>query len=203
MNTNNEGKKLYDPIEELIKISERSINKLDKKNIIIKIRTTIIMCSTLILSCTILRPIITFSLIGSSLINLGQAYYLKNKTNKIQKRKKAIGQINKFLNLDKNLNNSHDTVLDKLRINSEYRNDLYECIWTNDIKCLQNITQKYETKFIEDLTILNKKENDDKTSSYSTTTLSPINKSITTQKYSQPNLKKQPINGHQFVKKIF
>lgn len=200
MNTNNEGKKLYDPIEELIKIGEKSINKLDKKNIIIKIRTTIIMCSTLILSCTILRPIITISLIGSSLINIWQAYYLKNKTNKIQKRKKAIGQINKFLNLDKELNNSHDNVLDKLRINSQYRNDLYECIWTNDIKCLQDITQKYEEKFKEEI-ILNRRKNNVQTASDSTSTPSSINKSITTQQYQQ-NHKKQPINGRQFVKKL-
>lgn len=200
MDTNNEGKKLYDPIEELIKIGEKSINKLDKKNIIIKIRTTIIMCSTLILSCTILRPIITISLIGSSLINICQAYYLKNKTNKIQKRKKAIGQINKFLNLDKELNNSHDNVLDKLRINSQYRNDLYECIWTNDIKCLQDITQKYEEKFKEEI-ILNRRKNNVQTASDSTSTPSSINKSITTQQYQQ-NHKKQPINGRQFVKKL-
>lgn len=197
MNTNNEGKKLYDPIEELIKIGEKSINKLDKKNIIIKIRTTIIMCSTLILSCTILRPIITISLIGSSLINIWQAYYLKNKTNNIQKRKKAIGQINKFLNLDKNFNNSHDNVLDKLRINSQYRNDLYECIWTNDIKCLQNITQKYEEKVKEEIILIKKNQ----TTSDSSSTSSSINKSITTQRYQQ-NHKKQPINGHQFVKKL-
>ncbi|MCI8777588.1 MAG: hypothetical protein HFI87_00325 [Bacilli bacterium] len=197
MNTNNEGKKLYDPIEELIKIGEKSINKLDKKNIIIKIRTTIIMCSTLILSCTILRPIITISLIGSSLINIWQAYYLKNKTNNIQKRKKAIGQINKFLNLDKNFNNSHDNVLDKLRINSQYRNDLYECIWTNDIKCLQNITQKYEEKVKEEIILIKKNQ----TTSDSASTSSSINKSITTQRYQQ-NHKKQPINGHQFVKKL-
>ncbi|MCI9434396.1 MAG: hypothetical protein HFI86_03840 [Bacilli bacterium] len=197
MNTNNEGKKLYDPIEELIKIGEKSINKLAKKNIIIKIRTTIIMCSTLILSCTILRPIITISLIGSSLINIWQAYYLKNKTNNIQKRKKAIGQINKFLNLDKNFNNSHDNVLDKLRINSQYRNDLYECIWTNDIKCLQNITQKYEEKVKEEIILIKKNQ----TTSDSSSTSSSINKSITTQRYQQ-NHKKQPINGHQFVKKL-
>lgn len=203
MNKNNEEKKPYDALEELIETSARSIKRLDKKNKIIKIKTTIIMCSTVILAFTILRPIITFSLIGSSLINLGQAYNLKRKINNIKERKKAIGQINKFLNLDKKINRQYDTILNKIQINAGYRNDLYECIWTNDIKYLQNITQKYETKFIEDLTILNKKENDDKTSSYSTTTLSPINKSITTQKYSQPNLKKQPINGHQFVKKIF
>lgn len=200
MNTNNEGKKLYDPIEELIKIGEKSINKLDKKNIIIKIRTTIIMCSTLILSCTILRSIITISLIGSSLINIWQAYYLKNKTNKIQKRKKAIGQINKFLNLDKELNNSHDNVLDKLRINSQYRNDLYECIWTNDIKCLQDITQKYEEKFKEEI-ILSERKNNVQTTSDNLSTPSSINKSITTQQYQQ-NHKKQPINGRQFVKKL-
>lgn len=200
MNTNNEGKKLYDPIEELIKIGEKSINKLDKKNIIVKIRTTIIMCSTLILSCTILRPIITISLIGSILINIWQAYYLKNKTNKIQKRKKAIGQINKFLNLDKELNNSHDTVLDKLRINSQYRNDLYECIWTNNIKCLQDIAQKYEEKFKEEI-ILSERKINVQTTSDSTSNPSSINKSITTQRYQQ-NHKKQPINGRQFVKKL-
>lgn len=199
MNTNNEGKKLYDPIEELIKIGEKSINKLDKKNIIIKIRTTIIMCSTLILSCTILRPIITISLIGSSLINICQAYYLKNKTNKIQKRKKAIGQINKFLNLDKKLDNKYN-VLDKLRINSQYRNDLYECIWTNDIKCLQDITQKYEEKFKEEI-ILSERKINVQTTSDNLSNPSSINKSITTQQYQQ-NHKKQPINGRQFVKKL-
>lgn len=201
MDTNNEGKKLYDPIEELIKIGEKSINKLDKKNIIIKIRTTIIMCSTLILSCTILRPIITFSLIGSSIINIGQAYYLKKKINNIQKRKKAIGQINKFLSLNKKSDNKYDTILNKLRINSEYRNDLYECIWTNNIKYLQDITQKYEEKFKEEI-ILNRRKSNVQTTSDNTSTPSSINKTITTQQYIQPKYKKQPINGHQFVKKL-
>ena len=204
MNINNKEKKPYNPIEELIKISEESINNLDKKNKIIKVRATIIMCSTMILSFTILRPIITFSLIGSSLINLVQAYTLKRQINNIKERKKAIRQINKYLNLEKKLNRKHKTILNNFIFNAEHRNDLYECIWTNNIEYLQNITKKYETKFKDDLNILSKINKPIKNSnetakviSNNTTTPNIYNGLTTAQQYYKPN---SQINGYQYVK---
>ncbi len=130
------------PIDDLIRISENYIKKLNKSQKMAKIKSIIIMCSTVTLSVTLLRPIITLSLIGSSVINIGQAYYLKRKSNNINIHKKTIGQINKYLNLEQKLNRKHSTSLDRLIFNSEHRNDLYNCIWTNDIDYLQTIIKK-------------------------------------------------------------
>ncbi len=202
MNRESKKNSSYSPIDDLIGISENCIKKLNKSQTKVKIRSIIIMCSTVTLSVTLLRPIITLSLIGSSVINIGQAYYLKRKSNNINIHKKTIGQINKYLNLEQKLNRKHSTSLDRLIFNSEHRNDLYNCIWTNDIDYLQTIIKKYETKFEEALVILNKNKNDDKTTS-NKTTIESTNNQLITKPYYQTDNQEQNIKGCQYVKKYY
>ncbi len=199
---NNEQRKktpYSESLSELIKISNDFLKTSNKKIKMIKIRNIIIICTTLVLTFTVLKTIIPLSLITSCLIDGFEIYKSKKQVNNIQKRKKAIEKINDFFNLEAELiknNCASKSIMGNFFKRMEYSKDLYTCFQTEDSMFLKDITKKYTKNIESDLTILNNGNKQTNVKPISTTTNNSVNNIV----YLPNN--KEPINGYSYVKKI-
>ncbi len=201
----NERKTPYtSSLSNLITISENSLKKLAKKQTTIKIKSSIIMGTTLIATFTILRPIMYLALIGSGLINLVTAYKLKKQLYNISEHQKAITTIKRFLNLEIELNKKKIisvNTIEKFKHNMEYSTDLYECFLTNNMKMLKDKSKKYEKKINDNLITSNQISCEkDKHSKVQLTTQTKHKVSHNIPNYFS-TYNKQQINGYQYTKK--
>lgn len=142
-----------------------NLKHLNKKTKMAKIRSIIIMFSTLIMSFTIFQPILPLALIISCFIDLFESVRLKHKLDIINRHEKADISINKFLKLEIELDKKKKFVGNTIELfQSRMKTliDLYNCFDTDNVEFLENITKKYDQKYEEDLIILkqlNKKDN--------------------------------------------
>lgn len=193
----------FESLSELIKISTDSLKSINDKIKMIKIRTIIISCGTLILTFTVLKSIIPLSFIASCLINGFEIYKAKKQVNSIKKQKKAIKNINDFLNLETKLvkkNCMSKNIMKNFLTRMKYSNDLYTCFETTDNIFLDGIINQYAKKIESDLTILNK-NNDKEAQNQNIKPVSTSTNSLT------PNIvnylsSTEPVKGHQYIKKI-